>query len=176
MHQALRTGAPLQNGPRLATSTGPRFPRAAGVLFGIGLGGFFDGIVFHQLLQWHHMLSSRGHPPGNLQDLQINTFWDGLFHATTYLFIVAGLAVLWRAGRRSHLAWSTRALIGTLLLGWGGFNLVEGLVNHHLLGLHHVNETVDPSSWLAWDLGFLAWGAVMLIAGWLLAREKTPGG
>ncbi|MCK1539441.1 DUF2243 domain-containing protein, partial [Bradyrhizobium sp. 176] len=33
------------------------FPISAGVLLGLGLGGFFDGIVFHQLLQWHHMLS-----------------------------------------------------------------------------------------------------------------------
>ena len=31
----------------------------AGVLFGLGLGGFFDGIVFHQILQWHHMVSVR---------------------------------------------------------------------------------------------------------------------
>ena len=31
------------------------FPRTGGVL--LGLGGFFDGVVFHQLLQWHHMLS-----------------------------------------------------------------------------------------------------------------------
>ncbi len=26
---------------------------AAGILLGIGMGGFFDGILFHQLLQWH---------------------------------------------------------------------------------------------------------------------------
>jgi uncharacterized membrane protein len=34
------------------------FPVSAGIFFGLGLGGFFDGIVLHQLLQWHHMLSS----------------------------------------------------------------------------------------------------------------------
>ena len=34
-----------------------KFPVAAGILFGLGLGGFVDGIVLHQLLQWHHMLS-----------------------------------------------------------------------------------------------------------------------
>jgi uncharacterized membrane protein len=27
-----------------------RFPNEAGVFFGLGLGGFFDGIVLHQLL------------------------------------------------------------------------------------------------------------------------------
>ena len=33
-------------------------PLSAGLLLGMGLGGFFDGIVLHQLLQWHHMISS----------------------------------------------------------------------------------------------------------------------
>jgi uncharacterized membrane protein len=31
-----------------------RFPTAAGIFLGLGLGGFFDGIVLHQILQWHH--------------------------------------------------------------------------------------------------------------------------
>jgi uncharacterized membrane protein len=31
---------------------------AGSVLLGLGLGGFFDGIVLHQILQWHHMLSA----------------------------------------------------------------------------------------------------------------------
>ena len=35
---------------------------SAGILFGLGLGGFFDGIVLHQVLQWHHMLTSAGYP------------------------------------------------------------------------------------------------------------------
>ena len=39
-----------------AAPVGP--PKAAGFLLGLGLGGFFDGIVLHQLLQWHHMASS----------------------------------------------------------------------------------------------------------------------
>jgi uncharacterized membrane protein len=34
--------------------------RAPGILLGIGLGGFVDGIVLHQILQWHHMLTSEG--------------------------------------------------------------------------------------------------------------------
>lgn len=33
-----------------------RFNRG-GFLLGIGFGGFVDGIVLHQLLQWHHMLT-----------------------------------------------------------------------------------------------------------------------
>jgi hypothetical protein len=35
-----------------------------------------------------------------------------------------------------------------VLLGWGIFNVVEGLVDHQLLGLHHVNETAPIEQWL----------------------------
>lgn len=61
-------------------------------------------------------------------------------------------------------------LFGTLLLGFGLFNVVEGIVNHHILGLHHVNETVPPQQWLYWDIGFIVWGIAMLVSGWLLWR------
>ena len=95
-------------------------------------------------------------------NLQLNTLWDGLFHASTYVFVVAGLFVLWRSAHRRHLFWSTRLLIGTLLLGWGVFNVVEGLVDHEILGIHHVNERVPAEQWIWWDMGFLARGAPMI--------------
>jgi uncharacterized membrane protein len=146
------------------------FPLSAGVLFGLGLGGFFDGIVLHQILQWHHMLTSAGYPPTSVENLEINTLWDGLFHATTYVFVVLGLIVLWRASRRTHIRWSSKLLVGSILMGFGIFNLVEGIIDHHLLGIHHVNETVPREQWIYWDLGFLGWGAAMLIGGWLPVR------
>jgi uncharacterized membrane protein len=148
------------------------FPPSAGVLLGLGLGGFFDGIVLHQILQWHHMVTSAGFPPDSVRNLEINTLLDGAFHASTWIFTVAGLAILWRHAHRAHARWSTRHLVGTMLLGFGGFNVVEGIVDHHLLGLHHVNETVPPEQWIYWDLAFLAWGALMLVAGWALKRER----
>jgi uncharacterized membrane protein len=152
------------------------FPASAGFLFGLGLGGFFDGIVLHQLLQWHHMLSS-WYPITNLENLELNTFWDGIFHSATYLFVVGALFILWRTAKRTHLYWSTKLLAGTMLMGFGTFNIVEGLINHHLLGLHHVNETVAPAQWIYWDLGFLIWGAAMLGGGLWLYRDglKSSG-
>lgn len=147
------------------------FPTAAGILFGLGLGGFFDGIVLHQVLQWHHMLTSAGYPADTLANIRLNTLADGLFHASTYVFVVAGLAILWRQARRAHLRWSGKLLAGTLLMGFGLFNLVEGLIDHHILGLHHVNETVPRSQWIWWDIGFLVWGAAMLAGGWWLWRR-----
>lgn len=147
-----------------------RFPTAAGVLFGLGLGGFFDGIVLHQVLQWHHMVST-WYPPDTIENLKLNTTWDGIFHAATYVFVVAGLAVLWRAARAGHLAWSNRLLFGALLIGWGVFNVVEGLIDHEFLGLHHVNERVAPARRAPWDVAFLIWGAAMIGAGWVLKRQ-----
>jgi uncharacterized membrane protein len=144
------------------------FPTSAGILFGLGLGGFFDGIVLHQLLQWHHLLTSAGYPADSVQNLRINTFFDGLFHSATYIFVALGLVILWRSSRRTHARWSGKLLWGSLLMGFGLFNLVEGLVDCHLLDLHHVNETVPRRYWIYWDLGFLAWGAAMLAGGWAL--------
>jgi uncharacterized membrane protein len=146
----------------------------AGVLLGIGLGGFVDGVLLHQILQWHHMLTSAGLPPTSVEAIQVNTLWDGLFHAFTWVVSFAGLVLLWRAGQRSDTAWSTRTFFGSLLAGWGLFNLVEGLIDHHLLGIHHVNETVPQSQWILWDLGFLALGALLVLAGWTLARSARP--
>lgn len=68
----------------MATNSEDRhFPTAAGILLGLGLGGFFDGIVLHQILQWHHMATSAGYPADSLENLKLNTLLDGLFHAST---------------------------------------------------------------------------------------------
>lgn len=148
-----------------------QFPTVAGIFFGLGLGGFFDGIVLHQILQWHHMLTSAGYPPDTVSNLKVNTFWDGLFHASTYIFVLTGLIILWRAARRTHVWWSGKMLVGSILMGFGIFNLVEGIVDHHILQIHHVNETVPMNQWIYWDIGFLVWGAAMLRGGWVLLKS-----
>jgi uncharacterized membrane protein len=151
--------------------TYPRdFPTSAGIFFGLGLGGFFDGIVLHQLLQWHHMLSS-WYPVTSIENLELNTRWDGIFHSITYLFVLIGLFLLWRTAHKRHLYWSTKQLIGTILLGFGIFNFVEGVVNHHWLGIHHVNETVPKEQWHLWDYAFTASGLFMIAVGWMVYRS-----
>jgi hypothetical protein len=72
--------------------------------------------------------------------------------------------------KRAHVWWSGKLLWGTLLIGFGLFNLVEGVIDHPLLGLYHVNEAVPQTQRIYWDLGFLAWGALMLLVGWWLLR------
>ena len=147
--------------------------RNAGILLGLGLGGFFDGIVLHQLLQWHHMVSNvEFFSPETVPGLRTNTLADGLFHAVTYIFTVLGVALLWRALRAGERG-TARQLIGLFLLGWGVFNVVEGIVDHLLLGIHHVNETVPREQWIWWDLTFLLWGVAMIVGGWWLWRNHV---
>ncbi len=145
---------------------------AAGTLLGIGLGGFVDGILFHQILQLHSMLSARL-PQDVLINVKISMVWDGLFHAFTWLMTAAGVALLWHAGKREEVPWNGRILWGGLLLGWGIFNLVEGLIDHHLLGIHHVVERLGLS---VYDYIFLGSGLVFILIGIWLTRsaDKNP--
>jgi uncharacterized membrane protein len=155
---------------RTDNNAGRGFPTVAGIFLGLGLGGFFDGILLHQVLQWHHMLTSAGYPATSLGNLEFNVMWDGLFHISTYIFTATGMTLLARAAFRPHAPWSGKMLMGSILAGFGIFNLVEGIIDHHLLGIHHVNETVPPEQWIFWDAAFLLWGALMLVGGWLLLR------
>jgi len=149
---------------------------SSGLLLGSGLGGFVDGILLHQILQWHNMLSSV-RPPLDLVSMKYNMLWDGLFHALTWTMTAAGLARLWSAGRRSDVPWSGRTFVGALVMGWGLFNLIEGVVDHMALGIHHVHPGEGQ---LAWDIGFLLLGLAQIALGWALIQagkaDTTPPG
>lgn len=149
----------------------------AGVVLGVGMGGFIDGIVLHQVLQWHHMLSAWDHthyPMDTVHGLEVNTLWDGIFHSSTWVATAIGLALLWWAAGVPGIRWSPLSLTGAMALGWGGFNLVEGLVDHHILRLHHVRD--DLGGPLSWDIAFLAFGAALMVTGWLAIRAASNRG
>jgi len=145
---------------------------APGLLLGLGLGGFIDGIVLHQILQWHHMGTDYGEhaafPETSVGSLEDNTLWDGLFHLGSWLLTLVGVHLLWRAVRGGH---QTRGstLTGLLLAGWGIFNVIEGVINHQLLGIHHVRD--DLGGPLSWDIGFLLFGVALIAAGSTLRRR-----
>ncbi|HYO25297.1 MAG TPA: DUF2243 domain-containing protein [Lacipirellulaceae bacterium] len=139
----------------------------AGLLLGIGMGGFIDGILFHQVLQLHSLLSAKVSRT-TLVGLETNMFWDGIFHLLTWLTTAAGLAMLWHVARRGDVRLSNATFLGSLGLGWGLFNLVEGVVDHHLLHLHHV---VEGPNHLKYDLAFLASGLLLIVAGAALIRR-----
>lgn len=149
----------------------------AGLCLGIGLGGFLEGIVLHQILQWHHMLSSRV-PPVTLGTANFNMMWDGVFHVMTWAMTVAGVALLFRAAQRGATMSGPRMLLGAMLGGWGLFTVVEGLIDHQLLGVHHVRPGPEL---LAWDLGYLIFGMLLMMTGAVLAPDgerawrKDPG-
>ena len=139
---------------------------AAATLLGVGLGGFLDGIVFHHLLQWHNMVSSII-VPVDVATMKINMAWDGVFAGATWVFTVVGLALLWRAGQRPNVPWSSKTFIGSLALGWGLFNLVEGILDHHILRIHHVRPGIHE---MTWDLAYLGLGVFLVAIGCALVR------
>jgi uncharacterized membrane protein len=127
--------------------------------------------------QWHHMVSDAdGNPVTTVKGLETNTLADGFFHLATWVFVVVGMLTMLRAWQRRELALPWRGQLGMLLVGWGVFNLVEGVIDHQILGVHHVRD--DLGAPLGWDLGFLALGALLVLGGLALAKsaEKIAHG
>ena len=145
---------------------------AAGTLLGIGMGGFVDGIVFHQILQIHNMLSNWV-PKNTIPNFEINMVWDGIFHAFCWTMVAAGLAMLWTAVTRPDVPKSGRSYFGSLMLGWGIFNLVEGIIDHEILGVHHVYQNGNH---FLWDMVFLAFGVMLIGVGWAMIRVARSDG
>lgn len=153
-----------QTPPRSVAITG-------GLILGLGLGGFIDGIFLHQIAQWHNM-GSAILPPTTMAAMSQNMQWDGFFHIATLLLTLAGVVLLWREGRKGTAPASLRVLTGQMVLGWGIFNLVEGIIDHHLLEIHHVRDV--PVHVPAYDWWFLAVGGVLFIViGWLMSRNRV---
>ena len=74
-----------------------QFSKRAGIALGIGLGGFLDGILLHQIMQWHNM-GSAVLPPTTMDAMAQNMVWDGMFHAATLVLALVGVLMLWSDG------------------------------------------------------------------------------
>src|SRR5690606_25217718 len=150
-----------------STSAPDHAPLArAAFWLGFALSGFFDGVLLHQVLQWHHLLSAvRG------EDLRFQIAADGYFHLFMYAIALAGLWMLWqaRAGFRDGAA---ARFLAWLLIGFGAWHVLDAVASHWLLGIHRIKPgSANP---LAWDLGWLlAFGAAPLAIG-LVLRRRGP--
>ena len=123
--------------------------------------GSLDEIVLHQLLRWHHFYDRGSQAAGLIA--------DGVFHLGSTAVLAVGLVLLvqrWRAG-----SGPPRRAVAGILLGAGGFNLYDGLVQHKLLGLHQVRAGAPDN--LPYDLAFVGLAAVVLLAGLLLLRGAS---
>ena len=142
-----------------------RSPAGAGGVFGFGFGGLVDGVVLHQVLQWHHLVSDDV-TTTTVAGLETNTLADGLFHVAALLVVVVGVALLWRAARDG------RAAAGGVLTGWGVFHLVDEVLFHLVLDLHHIRMVED---YPVYDLAFTAIGVALIVAGRAIGGGRSRG-
>ncbi|GFE70697.1 DUF2243 domain-containing protein [Chroococcus sp. FPU101] len=142
----------------------------AGIVLGIGMGGFVDGILLHTIFEWHHMVSNWV-PPTTIDAIHTNMLWDGLFHAFSWTITLIGILMLWRDARNPNLVIpSLWPFLGQLILGFGLFNLVEGIIDHHILAIHYVRQVPN---YAVYNWTFLAVGGVLACAiGWGLMRSE----
>lgn len=141
-----------------------------GFFLGVALGGFFDGILLHQVLQWHHLLSN----VDALQDLRLQVLADGLFHALMYVVGALALWRLWRARAAMAAPDAGRRLWGTAAVGFGAWHVADAVLSHWLTGIHRIR--LDSPHPLAWDLAwFVVFGLVPLAIGWRTARSADRG-
>jgi uncharacterized membrane protein len=146
-----------------------RFTVAA-CLLGFGFGGFFDGILLHQILQWHHLLS--GISRGALADLRLQVMADGVFHALMYVLAGIGLVQLICARDDLRLPAAARWLTAAFVLGFGSWHVIDAIVSHWLTGIHRIR--MDSSRPLLWDLTwFVIFGLAPIAVSWRLHRAAT---
>jgi len=150
------------------------------VMIGIALAGFFDGILLHQVLQWHHLLSLvQGDA---LRDIRTQILADGLFHVLMYVLAGIGLWLLWRGRAATIRPGTDAALLASFFLGFGAWQFLDVILFHWILGIHRIR--VDVPNPLAWDIGWLVLFGVPTVAFglWLLAKtrkgppERRPSG
>ncbi|OAE56580.1 hypothetical protein A7J67_07990 [Achromobacter xylosoxidans] len=149
----------------------PRRLRRASFLLGFAMGGFFDGILLHQILQWHHLLS--GVQTGALGSLSAQVAMDGVFHAIMYVIAAAGLIELFRARSAVSSSAPIRPRWGHFWIGFGVWHITDALLSHWITGIHRIK--MDAENLLVWDLAwFVVFGVAPLLYGWRTRHHRRP--
>ena len=108
---------------------GAKAPLIGAFTLGFAFGAFFDGILLHQVLQWHHLLSL---VQGDLyRDIRVQILADGLFHAAAYLLATGGLVLLWGGGRARP---ADRIVLGWAVLGFAAWQFADVTLVHWAIG------------------------------------------
>ncbi|KZO01324.1 DUF2243 domain-containing protein [Bacillus badius] len=133
----------------------------SGFLFGVGFIAFFDEAVFHQLLHWHHFYDKSTTAMGLVS--------DGFFHAFSWFATIGGLFMLADL-RRKQGFWPARWW-GGVLLGAGGFQLYDGIIQHKMMRIHQIRYVENIIVYdMIWNLTALA---MILVGGILLMRTRN---
>lgn len=142
----------------------------AGYLIGFSLGGFFDGILLHQILQWHHLLTNVS---GEFfRSIEIQILADGLFHVLMYFVAIGGLWLLWKGRHQYSKLGADKNLLGNALIGFGAWHLLDGVLSHWVLGIHHIRS--DSENILMWDLlWFFVFGVAFVLLGWKIRSSPA---
>jgi uncharacterized membrane protein len=144
------------------TSRQRRLLLGSGTL-GFGFGALLDVMIFHMILQWHHLLSGWIRTT-TVDGLQANVYWDGLFSLTMTGIMLVGAGMMWRVLNRSSESYSGVRVIGGLLVGAGLFNVFDGIVDHYVLGIHdvvHGTQAFNPH-WVGASLLIIGAGILVL--------------
>jgi uncharacterized membrane protein len=155
---------------RVPQSHEERLRAVGALLLGFALGGFFDGILLHQILQWHHLLSGLDAP--GMRDLRVQVIADGVFHGLMYVIAIVGLTLLYRVRRASTTA-TVSAVLAPVLFGFGLWHVIDAVLSHWLTGIHRIRMDVPEPLW--WDLGWLGIFGVVPVAAALFVRRRDKG-
>lgn len=156
----------------MSASSASLFPRGlalAAFLLGVALGGFFDGILLHQILQWHHLLS--GWDGGIFEDIRVQMMADGVFHVLMYAIAIWGLILVWKYKQDLARQGSGKLLLAYAFIGFGTWHVIDSVLSHWILGIHRIRTDTDNP--LFWDLlWFVVFGLAFILIGWLIHRRS----
>jgi uncharacterized membrane protein len=166
-------GTPSLSAGYATMATRSRSPVSAAFILGIGLSGFIDGILLHQVLQWHHLLSLV--PGETFRDIGTQILADGLFHVLMYAITAVGLLMLWRRRAALDEPGAASRVGGGFLLGFGVWNIIDVGFFHWILGIHRIRVDVpDP---MTYDIAWLVLlGLIPTALGWRVLRRRGGGG
>lgn len=129
----------------------------AGAFLGSGIGGILESIILQDLLHIHQLPEHAG---------PLTYAWNGTFRLLLWLDLIFGLFLARKAIRNHYVPKEDRCLLGSFILGWGLFQLIEGIINHYLLNIHHIrNDSYSDNIYLLLGIILTFFGKKLISSG-----------